>query len=204
VSPLRLAASALAAALLLAAAPAAGPGAAVGKVVAAHASSAADAHAAAKPRACSRSRRRARHRRRVACTRIKRLVTEQPVEERLVQVGAPQPPQGESQPPGGSPPPPAPLPRFVSVSAREWSLTLSRPLVGAGSVTIELRNVGEDPHNLVLSPDDGSHTHLDAWAETDPGGVLRRSVSLPAGRYLLFCSLDGHEAAGMSARLRVE
>jgi uncharacterized cupredoxin-like copper-binding protein len=71
-------------------------------------------------------------------------------------------------------------------------------------VTIELRNVGEDPHNLVVSPDDGSHSPLGSWAETDPGGVLRRSVSLPAGRYLLFCSLEGHEAAGMSVRLRVE
>jgi hypothetical protein len=136
--------------------------------------------------------------------RIKRLVPELRAEERLVQVGAPQSPPGESPPPGASPPAPAPLPRFVSVSAREWSLTLSRPLVGAGSVTVELRNVGEDPHNLVVSPDDGSHTPLDTWAETDPGGVVRRSVSLPAGRYLLFCSLEGHEAAGMSARLRVE
>ena len=71
-------------------------------------------------------------------------------------------------------------------------------------MTIELRNVGEDPHNLVVSPDDGSHTPLAGWAETDPGGVLRQSVTLGAGRYLLFCSLEGHEAAGMSVRLRVE
>jgi uncharacterized cupredoxin-like copper-binding protein len=71
-------------------------------------------------------------------------------------------------------------------------------------VTVELRNVGEDPHNLVVSPDDGSHTPLADWAETGPGGYLRQTVALPAGRYLLFCSLEGHEAAGMSARLRVE
>jgi len=96
------------------------------------------------------------------------------------------------------------VPRFASVAAREFSLTLSRPVVGAGSVTIELRNVGEDPHNLVLSPDDGSHDPLASWDETQAGGVLRRSVSLPAGRYLLFCSLEGHEALRMSARLRVE
>jgi len=40
----------------------------------------------------------------------------------------------------------------VSVAAREWTFTLSRPVVAAGSVTVELRNVGEDPHNLVVSP----------------------------------------------------
>jgi hypothetical protein len=113
------------------------------------------------------------------------------------------PPSGDAG--GGSPasPPPA-HPRFVSVSAREWSLTLSRPVVGTGSVTVELRNVGEDPHDLVVSPDDGSRTPLAEWAETGPGEHLRKAVELPAGRYLLFCSLEGHEAAGMSARLRVE
>jgi hypothetical protein len=123
-----------------------------------------------------------------------------------VPVSAPAPPTGG--PPAGSPgdaPASTPtLPRFVSVSAREWSLTLSRPLVGAGTVTVELRNVGEDPHDLVVSPDDGSHAPLAEWAETDPGEYVRRAIDLPAGRYLLFCSLEGHEAAGMSARLRVE
>jgi copper binding plastocyanin/azurin family protein len=124
-----------------------------------------------------------------------------------VQVVAPSPSGGgpSAGAPGEGPPPSSPeLPRFVSVSAREWSLTLSRPVVGTGSVTVELRNVGEDPHNLVLSPDDGSHTPLSEWAETGPGEHLRKAVTLPPGRYLLFCSLEGHEAAGMSARLRVE
>jgi hypothetical protein len=167
------------------------------------ASAAVKAHSA-KRRACSKPARRARHRRRVACTRIKRLAGDPPASERLVQVNAP-PPGTETPPPApGETPAPAPLSRFASVSAREWSLTLSRPVVGAGTVTIELRNVGEDPHNLVVSPDDGSHDPLASWDETQPGAVLRRSVSLPAGRYLLFCSLEGHEAAGMSARLRVE
>ena len=90
------------------------------------------------------------------------------------------------------------------MAAREWSLTLSRPLVGAGDVTVELYNDGEDPHNLIVSPDDGSHEPLGAWPETLPGDYLRRSLTLPAGRYLLWCSLEGHEAAGMSVRLRVE
>jgi plastocyanin len=96
------------------------------------------------------------------------------------------------------------LGRFVSVSAREWSFTLSRPIVGAGSVTVELRNVGEDPHNLVVSPDDDSHTALASWSDTDPGARLRHTVSLDPGRYRLWCSLAGHEAAGMSATLVVE
>jgi uncharacterized cupredoxin-like copper-binding protein len=71
-------------------------------------------------------------------------------------------------------------------------------------VIIELRNAGEDPHNLVVSPDDGSHAAFAGWAELLPREHLRQPVTLSAGRYLLWCSLEGHEAAGMSVRLRVE
>jgi hypothetical protein len=102
------------------------------------------------------------------------------------------------------PPPPAPtLPSFVSVAAREFSLTLSRPLVGAGSVRIELRNNGEDPHNLVVSPE-GTHTPLASFSTLDPDLYERRSASLAPGRYQLWCSLEGHDARGMSVTLRVQ
>jgi hypothetical protein len=95
------------------------------------------------------------------------------------------------------------LPSFVSVSAKEFSLTLSRPLVGKGGVRVELRNTGEDPHNLVLSPE-GTHTPLASFSTLDPGTYERRSVTLAPGRYQLWCSLEGHEAAGMNVTLRVQ
>jgi plastocyanin len=69
-------------------------------------------------------------------------------------------------------------------------------------VTVELRNVGEDPHDLVLSPD-GSHSPLASFGETASGGRVTRSLTLPAGRYYLYCSLPNHEALGMSAHLQV-
>lgn len=89
------------------------------------------------------------------------------------------------------------------MTAREFSLTLSRPLVGAGSVTVELRNYGEDPHDLVVSPE-GSTAELQRFGELSPGGVQARPVSLARGRYRLWCSLQGHEQLGMRATLRVE
>jgi hypothetical protein len=102
------------------------------------------------------------------------------------------------------PPPPTPtLPSFVSVGAKEFSLTLSRPLVGKGSVRVELRNNGEDPHNLVVSPE-GTHTPLASFSTLDAGAYERRSVTLDPGRYQLWCSLEGHEAKGMSVTLRVQ
>jgi len=79
-------------------------------------------------------------------------------------------------------------------------LTLSRPLVAAGPVTIELRNGGEDPHDLVLEDDDAAE--VGRFAELPPGGLVSQSVVLPAGTYQLFCSLPGHRAAGMKAMLK--
>ena len=112
------------------------------------------------------------------------------------------PAPGTDQPDNPSPSAPAP-PRFVSVAAREFSLTLSRPLVGSGAVTVELRNSGEDPHNLVVSPE-GTHSPLASFSEIDPGTYERRSVTLAPGRYQLWCSLEFHEGLGMSTTLRVQ
>jgi hypothetical protein len=135
---------------------------------------------------------------RTLCAKVRRPVTRSVLSERLLDLtppAAPAPPQPED---------PAPtLPSFVSVAAREFSLTLSRPLVAAGNIRIELRNVGEDPHNLVVSPE-GSHSTLDAFSTLDPGLYERRTVALAPGRYQLWCSLEGHEALGMSVTLRVQ
>ena len=186
-------------------------GSAAGRAGAGPQASVADVGATSKGRAARRRclvRKRAARRRSVArCARIRRAAVRRPVAERLAAVAPGTPAlggdpggggQGDS---GGSSPA---LGRFVSVAAREWSFKLSRPVVAAGSVTVELRNVGEDPHNLVVGPDDGSHSALAGWADTEPGALLRQAVTLPAGQYLLWCSLAGHEQLGMSARLRVE
>lgn len=110
-------------------------------------------------------------------------------------------PRGED--PSDPPPVDPALPAFVSVAAKEFSLTLSRPLVGAGDVRVELRNVGEDPHNLVVSPE-GAHTALASFSTVDPGLYERRTIALAPGRYQLWCSLESHETLGMSVTLRVE
>ena len=137
---------------------------------------------------------------RTRCAQARRLVTRSSQRERLVDLSAPvtPPPTPESPPPSDPP-----LPTFVSAAAREFSLTLSRPLVGAGNVRIELRNSGEDPHNLVVSPE-GTHTPLASFSTLDPGRYERRTVELAPGRYQLWCSLEGHEAKGMNVTLRVQ
>jgi len=150
-------------------------------------------------------------RKRTRCARVtlrpRRLAANQPL-ERVLGVGpGPVTDPGAGPTPGTDPETPTPgapaPPRFVSVAAREFSLTLSRPLVGAGAVTVELRNSGEDPHNLVVSPE-GTHSPLASFSEIDPGTYERRSVTLAPGRYQLWCSLEFHEGLGMSTTLRVQ
>jgi hypothetical protein len=164
------------------------------------AASPADAPAAGKQRAKRAAERCAKAKR---CAQVRRRVARVSQSERLVDAG----PGGAGEPGPGAPPDPqdpAPaLPSFVSVAAREFSLTLSRPYVGAGNVRIELRNNGEDPHNLVVSPE-GSHSPLESFSELDPGLYERRTVALTPGRYQLWCSLEGHEALGMTVTLRVQ
>lgn len=171
------------------------------------------AMAAAGPPGTAKAGKRAAHRhchQKARCARVlvrpRRAGARRPL-ERLLGVG-PGPVTDPGPAPGmDPPPPPAPdtpaLPRFVSVAAREFSLTLSRPLVGTGAVTVELRNSGEDPHNLVVSPE-GTHTPLASFSEIAPGTYERRSVTLHPGRYQLWCSLEFHEGLGMSTTLRVQ
>lgn len=168
----------------------------------------------AKPSGAKAGKRAGRHhcRQRARCARVvrlsRRLSTGGPL-ERLLGVGpgpstdpGPGSTPGPEEPQSPAPGTPAP-PRFVSVAAREFSLTLSRPLVGTGAVTVELRNNGEDPHNLVVSPE-GTHSPLASFSEIDPGTYERRYVTLAPGRYQLWCSLEFHEGLGMSTTLRVQ
>jgi hypothetical protein len=169
------------------------------------------AMAAAGGPSTAKAGKRAAHRhchQRARCARVlvrpRRLAANRPL-ERLLSVApgpsyAPAPLPEQPQPP--TPDTPA-LSRFVSVAAREFSLTLSRPLVGTGAVTVELRNSGEDPHNLVVSPE-GTHSPLASFSEIAPGTYERRSVTLAPGRYQLWCSLEFHEGLGMSTTLRVQ
>jgi len=139
------------------------------------------------------------------CAVLKRVKLREPLSERLT---APAPgalPGDPSAGGGGSGESGStPMASSVSVSAREFSFTLSRPLVGAGSVRVELRNLGEDPHNLVISPADDSHTPLVSWADTGPGISAHKWVTLSAGTYRLWCSLLDHEQRGMAVDLVVE
>jgi hypothetical protein len=94
-------------------------------------------------------------------------------------------------------------PTAVGVGEREWRISLYRAKVPTGRVAFNVRNFGEDGHDLAIRSASGRV--LGAIPEVRPGRSATLSVRLrKPGRYRLFCSLDGHEARGMHAVLRVK
>jgi hypothetical protein len=109
-----------------------------------------------------------------------------------------EPPVVTPDDPATSPPP---LGR-LGVSAREFSLTLSRQTLASGDALVELQNFGEDPHDLRIAP--AGAPLLASFPEIDPNTRHTERVSFVPGTYKLFCSVEGHEAMGMRATLKVE
>ena len=93
-------------------------------------------------------------------------------------------------------------PARLQVTAREFSLTLSRAAVPAGSVVIELLDLGQDAHNVHVRPSGGS-SDVAALPTVQPGGHYDQQVMLPAGTYTVYCSMPGHQQLGMAASLTV-
>ena len=85
------------------------------------------------------------------------------------------------------------------MKALEFSLTLSRPEVGAGSVTIEVRNAGEDPHDLVVSTE-GTGTEVARFEELAAEGGTAGEGRVPVGRPLQALVLAGGSRAARDAR----
>ena len=92
-------------------------------------------------------------------------------------------------------------PARLMVEADEWRLTLSRTTVRAGTAVVQLRNAGEDPHDLLVrrrGVPKGAR-----FAEQRPGALAERDLRLRRGTYDLLCTLPGHAKAGMRAKLKV-
>jgi len=97
-------------------------------------------------------------------------------------------------------------PQDFQVIQKEWSLTLSRGRLKAGPVAIEVLNLGQDFHDLVLLRKVKGSKPI-RFAKQDNflrGGRAERTVKLLAGAYTLWCSLPQHKKRGMVAPLTVK
>jgi len=96
----------------------------------------------------------------------------------------------------------APPPARVQVVAREFHFTLSRQTIRAGRAIIELRNQGEDAHDLRLQRIGGMRVYV--WPVVQPGETVDREYTLLPGRYRVSCAVANHAALGMVATLVVK
>jgi plastocyanin len=97
-----------------------------------------------------------------------------------------------------APPPP---PARVQVVAQEFRYALSRQTIKAGWAVIELRNAGEDTHDLRMRRIGGKRVYL--WPATESSSVVEREFKLLPGTYRLYCGIANHRALGMRATLVV-
>ena len=92
-------------------------------------------------------------------------------------------------------------PARLLVEAREFNFTLSRSQIKPGVAIIQLANRGEDPHDLRLKRVGGKRRGT--IPKTLPDEVGEWEGRLSKGRFRLICTIEGHEALGMRATLRV-
>ena len=96
----------------------------------------------------------------------------------------------------------SPPPARVQVSAKEFSLTLSRLKIVSGPAIVELANFGEDPHDLKLRREQKVAPTL-RIRDVMPGKQASLRAKLAAGRFKLWCSVADHAQRGMRATLVV-
>jgi hypothetical protein len=101
-----------------------------------------------------------------------------------------------------APPAAAARPTAVGVGEREWRIALYRPWVPVGLVKFNVKNFGEDGHDLVVRNRRG--VVRARLPEIEPGATASVNARLMRrGRYTVYCSLPGHVELGMRAVLRV-
>ncbi len=95
----------------------------------------------------------------------------------------------------------APAGETVAVSETEFKIAAPAQKVPPGEVTFAVKNVGKIGHDLVVSGP--GVTGAAKTALLSPGQSAKLTVTLAAGSYTLYCSVPGHRAAGMVAKLNV-
>lgn len=106
------------------------------------------------------------------------------------------PPGGGGQPGGGQPGAGQPGGSSVSVSVKEWGITVGE--VPSGAVTFVVKNDGAVEHNLVIKE---TQTRLDG---IQPGQTKELRATLQPGTYTIVCDIAGHEEAGMHTTVTVK
>ena len=85
----------------------------------------------------------------------------------------------------------------IPVTETEFKIAAASTDLKAGEITFEVKNGGKIPHDLAIK---GT---ADKTELIPPSGTAELKVTLKAGKYELYCSVPGHEAAGMKLNITV-
>ena len=94
---------------------------------------------------------------------------------------------------------PALPPARILVYAREFNFNGSRLAGPSGLWQMQMRNIGEDDHDLAVRRADG--VTIARTPVALPRSTKQVRIRLKPGRYELYCRVDGHEALGMKVPL---
>ena len=90
--------------------------------------------------------------------------------------------------------------RSVGVNETEYRITLGRTTVPHGRITFFIANFGQDDHNLKVA----RHQIGYGFSGRIPAGSHTQfTVMIKPGKSNLYCTIPGHRAMGMLARLTV-
>ena len=95
----------------------------------------------------------------------------------------------------------SPLPAHLLAFASEFHIGASRKSVSAGVLVAQLKNNGQDDHDLAVRNARGRI--VASTGVVRHGALGRLRVRLRPGRYVLVCTLADHEALGMRSVLVV-
>lgn len=88
-------------------------------------------------------------------------------------------------------------PTNVLVYASDFRLSPSRDSAPSGRLRLQLKNNGQDAHNIAVRRRAAGAPPLAESPVMRPRGLTELTVTLPPGRYVLFCAVADHAARGM-------
>ncbi|MEU0403917.1 copper-binding protein [Streptomyces sp. NPDC006197] len=101
------------------------------------------------------------------------------------------PPAQKSTAPGGA--------TRVTTDLADFRITLSQRTFTPGTYAFVVTNTGKHDHALEVEGPDGENRS----STVAPGGSTTLTVTLKAGRYEIYCPVDGHKDLGMKTAITV-
>jgi plastocyanin len=103
----------------------------------------------------------------------------------------------------GATPSPAVSGNSVSVKETEYTLAPSALTLKPGTYTVTVTNVGQFPHDMhVAVAADG--TEVGGSTVVAAGQSAQFTVTLAAGQYTMWCSVNSHKSLGMEGTITVQ